>query len=187
MSATNENITLTQERAFEMLAFAVSIVEAFAASVISTEEKVRTGGAMALLSTEGKGFQAGKVMGPVADVEAGLFTQNMTNALTKNSAMARHGVILSEAVADITADPPIYGGGIELSDGSYLSFSGFPPEWDQAFCIIVAERFDMITSQRTNSILEASSNPLQARVYLGTARFFLFNHMLTAAMKETRK
>lgn len=171
--------TLTRELIVEITEFAQSIVEQFAQQVVSTEESPRGGGALAFLIPDE--FQFGKVLGDVTETKGIQFTGH---AINKCSAMQKHGVIISELVADPEASPPIYGGGIELSDGSYLSFSGFPPEWDQAFCIMLAERFDLVTPQRVNSIIEASSDPLKARVYLGAARFFLLNHIFGTALKK---
>lgn len=163
---------LTKELVFEVTEFAQSIVEQFALDVVSTEENIRGGGALAFLMPGDYQFE--KVLGDVPEVDGVRFA---ANAINKNNAMEKHGVIISELVADPEAAPPVYGGGIQLSDGSYLSFSGFPPEWDQAFCLMLAERFRLVTPRRTNSIVEASSDPLKARAYLGTARFFLFSEM----------
>lgn len=167
---------LTPELVAEMFAFCAEIAEDFGFSVVSTEDTIRTGGAVALLISGER--QQSLVVGTVSEVDGLRF---VANAINKNNAMEKYGVILSEKVADASAEPPIYGGGTEPIDGVYLSFSGFPPEWDQAFCLIVAERFELITPQRTNSIIEASKNPLQARLYLHEARFFLFSTILDEA------
>jgi hypothetical protein len=167
---------LTPELIAQIFAFCAEIAEDFGFSVVSTEENVRTGGAIALLISGQR--QQSLVVGIVSEVDGLRF---VANAINKNNAMEKHGVILSEKVADVSAIPPIYGGGTEPTEGVYLSFSGFPPEWDQAFCLIVAERFGLITPQRTNSIIEASKNPLQARLYLHEARFFLFSTILGEA------
>ena len=171
--------TLTRELIVEVTEFAQSVIEQFAQDVVSTEESPRGGGALAFL-IPGE-YQYGKVLGDVTD-KKGL--EHSGHAVNKNNIMEKHGVIISELVADPEADPPICGGGIQLSDGSYLSFSGFPPEWGQSFCIMLAERFDLVTPQRVNSIIEQSSDPLKARVYLGTARFFLLHYMFGAALGE---
>ena len=167
---------LTPELVAQMFAFSADIAEDFGFSVVSTEDNVRTGGAVALLIAGER--QQSLVVGSVSELDALRF---VANAINKNNAMEKYSVILSEKVADASAEPPVYGGGIEPTDGVYLSFSGFPPEWDQAFCLMIAERFGLITPQRTNSIIEASKNPLQARLYLHEARFFLFSTILGEA------
>lgn len=179
-TAVPEYKTLTKELIFEVTEFAQSVVEQFAQDVVSTEENPRGGGALAFLLP--KDYCFGKVLGDVTESKG---LQYGAKALDKNKTMEKHGVIISELVADPEADPSICGEGIQLSDGSYLSFSGFPPEWDQAFCLILAEKFGLVTPQRVNSIIETSSDPLKARVYLGTARFFLLRYLLGSFSKET--
>jgi len=164
---------VTSELISEVYAFCAEVVERFAREVVSTEDDSRGGGAVAMLLPEES--QGGKVIGVVSEADQLRF---VSNAVNKNNAMHKHGVILSEKAADTTATPPIYGGGISPQDGVYFSFSGFPPAWDQAFCLMVAECFDIITPQRVNSIIEQSSNPLEARVYYQEARFFMVHYIL---------
>ncbi|GEM_PF-2333796 len=153
----------------EIFTFAAAVVEEFAVKLVSTDESVRTGGALDLLMATDS-FRLCKAIGTVSEIDC---LRYGANAVNKNNAMSEHGVIISELVADAEAQPPVYGGGIQLSCGCYLSFSGFPPEWDQAFCLMIAIRFDLITPSRINSIIEKSGNPLQARAYLLEVNLFL--------------
>ncbi len=154
-----------------LFTLASKVVGVFAEELVSTEEDIRTGGALAWCSGDQRCLE---VLGTVSAQDAERFT---TNAQNKNAAMVLHGVILSEKVADPTGEPPIYGGGIQLSDGSYLAFSGFPPAWDQAFCMMLAEYHQLITPQRRNSLIEQSASPVRARLLFRESSDFLNEYL----------
>lgn len=65
---------------------------------------------------------------------------------------------------DHGAHPPQYGGGIKLSGGAFMSFSGFPELVDEAFCIHVARRFGLIDEMREHDIVQTSGNTLMQEV-----------------------
>jgi hypothetical protein len=162
----------------EIFAFAKAVVEEFAAELVSTDESKRVGGALDIL-IPGVTRQC-MVVGPVSEADG---LRYAANAVNKNNAMEKHGMIISELVADADAQPPVYGGGIQLPCGCFISFSGFPPAWDQAFCLMLADRFSLMTSFRRNSIIEQSADPLQARQYFFAAFAFMGFREIGSALK----
>jgi hypothetical protein len=161
-SLSSTDVVLTDNLMAEIFEFTREIIGEFATQLVSTEEDKRTGGALAIHDPR-RGVHQVRVVGGVSKKDGNRFGGHAAN---KNYAMRAGGVIISELVADPEADPPVYGGGIQLSNGCFMSFSGFPPPWDQAFSVHVARKFHLIDRARENKIVMLSSDPLQARSYI---------------------
>ncbi|MFT5849649.1 MAG: hypothetical protein ACI9H6_000463 [Patiriisocius sp.] len=160
-SLNPKDIALTRDLAQKIFDFAGKIAETFAQSLVSTEDDKRSGGALAIHDPR-RGMHQVRVVGSVSEKDGHRFGGHAAN---KNYA-TRAGdddTIVSEQVADPEADPPVYGGGIKLPNGCFLSFSGFPPKWDQAFCILVARKFGLIDQKWEDRLIAASADPVEAR------------------------
>lgn len=73
-------------------------------------------------------------------------------------------LVSSWSVRDHDAEPPIYGGGIRLSNGDYMSFSGFPELVDEAYMIYVGQSFNLLDEERIMDIVQVSGNSMMLEV-----------------------
>ena len=131
----------------------------------------RTGGLFAFWRTD----PSGVVMTPVVGLPSGLvspdrFRKYIYFASEKAIRLADHPDDVSSWQSRDESDPDRmnhkYGGAIRCGrvwvPHLIFSFSGFSELEDEAICVILARRFDLLTDAETNVIIEASDNDLLA-------------------------
>ncbi|MFT7506877.1 MAG: hypothetical protein ACI92I_000013 [Acidimicrobiales bacterium] len=117
-------------------------------------ETERSGGALCFFGHDGSWHQIAVIGNPGVDEK-----RFMDNAFNKCSAMFETDEKTSSfPIANPEAIPPVYPGGIRLSTGDFLAFSGYPPLWDEALCIALARRFNLITELQMGVIVCLSRN-----------------------------
>lgn len=132
------------------------------AKMADVEGDVRTGGRFCLLDANGDQlavWQEGEP--PLTKIP--VFARN---ARVKCQAVIWHALLCSGEVADVNADPPIYDGGITLSNGWVLAFSGLRAELDRVYCMLVGAVAgnDLLTQGRLNAIFQRGPNEALVRV-----------------------
>lgn len=147
----------------------------------SIEGDVRLGGAFALMDHNGNLLHTWK-SAPQTTIER---IQNFQfNAVNKCIEMHIKQVVCSGIVANPEADPPIYDGGIQLENGWYLAFSGYPAEYDRVLCMMIGAEVNVLEMPglRYNTIMRLGPNESLVRGLLHSAMAQYF-HIEYARLK----
>jgi hypothetical protein len=120
--------------------------------------KTRRGGYICIFDVNGD-QKLLKLVGEPDSLRKNVFR---SNALNKCQGMfdrrADITCVSSWCFRDPQAEPPRYGGGIKLSNGAFMAFSGFPEDVDEAVCLFAANHFGLIDAKRVDEILAVSNN-----------------------------
>lgn len=130
----------------------------FGVNYAEKDGKRRRGGYVCILDADGD-QKLLKLVGEPDPQRKNVFRNN---ALNKCQGMfdrrADTTCVSSWCFRDHQAEPPQYGGGIKLNNGSFMSFSGFPEDVDEAVCLFVANHYRLIDVGRFDEIVEVSRN-----------------------------
>ncbi len=162
-SSSQEGDDTSAEMFIEDLKKASDEFSAAMLTMASTEGDVREGGVFVLYDPGGN-FVESWASGVLDSVDFAWFEGF---AKTKCWSMHDKDVVCSGIVADADAVPPIFDGGIKLSNGWYLAFSGYRSELDRIFCMLIAHVCDLLERIRYNTIMAHGPNEANTRALFG--------------------
>lgn len=146
---------LVIERVHRCAAFTA---ESFAKEFAIPQGGAHLGGCLCVMDGEGD-VQLDAIVGKVDSEHKARFHEN---AYSKCKGLLIRkddpACVSSWFFRDTQAQPPLYGGGIELFNGSFMAFSGFPEAVDEAFCIAIAHKHHLLIEELEARIVRASGN-----------------------------
>jgi len=163
-SSGSEVASLSLDLLDKVAAFAAQTAEPFGREFACRDGTERLGGTIALLNAHGDQMLLKRVGRPLAAKKQAFDTNAHRKCIGMFNRADDPSCISSWTFRDPNADPPSYGGGIKLSSGSFLSFSGYPELLDEAYCIHIGATFGLLTQERVSEIVKVSGNTFMDEV-----------------------